>query len=233
MGTTAVKERPIIMSGPMVRAILEGTKTQTRRAVTGDPFWRRDPLPFTNAAGWWGIEGEDSRKCPFGAPGDALWVKESAYIAPPNFGPPSDANATDDKGRPRVVDYAASMDGESVRCAGEYGVRKTPSIHMPRWASRITLEIIGVRVESVQAISEADAVAEGVQGWTAGLDGRAYDAAEKQWCQWSKILDPAATVVTARGAFAALWDLINGKRPGCDWRSNPWVWAISFKRLDT
>jgi hypothetical protein len=157
---TATKERPILFSGPMVRAILAGRKTQTRRAVKGAWEFNGDE----SGCGW------EPPRCPYGAPGDRLWVRETAYIAAPNFGEPGDGNCRDYEGRPRVVGWAASMDGESVRCATDYGVKATPSIHMPRWASRITLEITDIRVERLTKISSEDAAAEGFAGYGEFLD---------------------------------------------------------------
>ena len=155
-------------------------------------------------------------RCPYGVPGNQLWVRESAYIAPSGFGDWLDCNRLDDQHRPRVVGYAASMDGDSVRCAEEYGVRKTPSIHMPRWASRITLEITDVRVERVADISEEDAAAEGVapMDFKGTLNG-----------------EPARGVIfDPRKAFAVLWDQLNADR-GFGWDANPFVWALTFRHV--
>lgn len=212
----AVKDHPILFSGEMVRAILEGRKTQTRRIVRPQ---------FTRLWGY-GVKHGDDRfschvniaepdgswkwlYCPYGQPGDRLWVKETAYIAPPNFSE-NTWNVTDDQGRKRVVGWDASMDSDGVRCATDFGVKKSPSIFMPRWASRITLEVVSVRVERVQEISEADASAEGVSTSEGYIDG--------DWC-----------LATARDNFRFLWDEINGKR--APWASNPWVWVVTFKRV--
>jgi hypothetical protein len=126
-----------------------------------------------------GLRGKASgdvyrRRSPYGVPGDRLWVKEKCWIAPKRFGDPDLNNCKDPDGDGRVVGYSASMDGDSVRCAKDYGVRESPSIYMPRWASRITLEITNVRVERAQAISEADSIAEGMnQECCAGVFDRA------------------------------------------------------------
>ncbi|HFF8969403.1 hypothetical protein [Serratia marcescens] len=139
-----MKERPVIFNGEMVRAILDGRKTQTRRALN----WKRQP--YTEMAErddgslWpWAEDGERGGdiwfSCPFGEVGDRLWVRET-------FG---------DCGN-RLVYRADTEDGAASQVK-----RWVPSIHMPRWASRITLEITGVRVERLQDISEADAIAEG------------------------------------------------------------------------
>lgn len=223
----AVKERPIIFSGPMVRAILAGKKTQTRRLVKPQPgavpdgaymdsynhstdwcFWLPDGR-LANSVG--PTENECMWRCHYGQPGSRLWVRENAYIAPPNFGDDPFTNCRDDESRPRLVSWAASMDGDSVRCATDYGVKLTPSIHMPRWASRITLEVTAVRVERLQAISDDDICRE--------------LGAPLQW----QGEGPAPYVRNLPQSFEFLWDRINGKR--APWSSNPWVWAIAFKQV--
>jgi hypothetical protein len=131
-------------------------------------------------------------------------VRENAWIAPPNFGDERNdpfATHTDDKGRKRVVGYSASMDCDSVRCAKDFGVKQSPSIHMPSWASRITLEIKAVRVERLQDITEEDIIAEG--------------------CPKEFLL--------GRNWFRPLWDSINGKR--APWASNPWLFVLTFNQV--
>lgn len=208
-----MKETPILFTGPMVRAILDGRKTQTRRVVKPQPLW-----PAFGAVRIWkdAKDGQailDDDVC-LGhvpkivyKPGDRLWVKENCWIAQPNFGDADLNNCQDYDGRGRYVGYSASMDADSVRCAKDYGVKQSPSIFMFRWASRITLELTAVRVERVQDISEEDAMAEGVD-WqaTAGLSR-----------------------FTAKKLYATLWDSINGKKHS--WASNPWVWVLTFKRI--
>jgi len=176
-----MKERPILFSSEMVRAILDGRKTQTRRVVNPRCAY----------------------KCPFGRPGDRLWVRETFHTCPHCDG---------------MVAYRAGgwKRGESFswddlsplrpKCAA-HGWK--PSIHMPRWASRITLEVVNVRVERVQDITDADAIAEGVKlpGVTQ-YEGRARDA------------------------FKALWDSINAKR-GYGWDVNPRVRVVEFRVLST
>lgn len=192
-----MKERPILFSGPMARAILDGTKTQTRRIVKPFPpeavssFYR----PFaTEPNNWHGYGGDAIRwygSCPYGQPGgDRLYVRETwaashAYDhLPPHLIP-----------RSARIHYAATEE--------RGGLLWRPSIHMPRWASRITLEITDVRVERLQDISEADSIAEGV------------------------IHNPLLAT-NSRESFMHLWGRINGPR---SWDANPWVWAITFKRL--
>lgn len=178
-----MSDRPILFSAPMIRALLAGTKTQTRLA------WRVQPPPGVRI-GW-----TPDSKTPYGQVGDRLWVRETWAVS----------HALDHL-KPREVPQGAGL---VYYAATENlgGLLKRPSIFMPRWASRITLEITGVRVERLQAISEADARAEGVE--------------------------PAAThnrpgaIATCFGAYSVLWESING--PG-SWDANPWVWCVSFKR---
>lgn len=221
-----MKERPILFSGPMVRAILEGRKTQTRRVVKGpeniEKFYHQNENRISfmrDGIGWCCSEAEFAKQCPFGVPGDRLWVKETFWMHsdPEAFGPDV-GNVIDSSGRRRIVGYAASMDADSERCANDYGAKKRPSIHMPRWASRITLEVNGVRAERLQDISEKDAKAEGVvfqdyhkdigRGWVSSDGSVLYD--------------------TAKRAFQCLWESINGEQ---SWAANPWVWVVDFNRV--
>ena len=199
-----MKERPILFSGPMVRAILSGAKTQTRRVVKLTDAGRvRDVGSRRN----WHIGDPDAvLACHYGQPGDRLWVRE-AFMPCPLENPTT---------CPSRWNIAYASDAEQVERQAPAGYnpmlynyeRWTPSIHMPRWASRITLEITGVRVERLQAISEADARAEGAIGAVDNSIGN-------NWC--------------ARQAFSALWESING--PG-SWDANPWVWVVSFRMID-
>lgn len=183
-----MRERPIIFSGPMARAILAGTKTQTRRiAKVNDHDCK--PGYITPNSGFVPRRIEDhATYCPYGQPGDRLWVRETFC----------DARA----GAAGAVLYRAS---------GDFACRWTSPIHMPRAASRLTLEITAVRVERLNAISGIDAKREGVSV-PAHLP---QDGADLDW---------------ARREFVALWQSING--PG-SWESNPWVWVIEFKPLST
>jgi hypothetical protein len=208
-----MKERPILFSAPMVRALLAGTKTQTRRVVK---ITHRTPGLAACLAPPAGMRTRTSlaaELCPYGHPGDRLWVRESWSPDPPDVdGWGYTAWAGCREGQiagvperfryPRFCNYAADwLHGP---------IRWTPSIHMPRWASRITLEITSVRVERLQEISEADAQAE---GWT-----RRPEVST----------DPQVHKEAARDWFMDLWESING--PG-SWDANPWVWVIEFRRL--
>lgn len=217
-----MKERPILFSGPMVRALLAGRKTQTRRVVKLNVpadadevfFWsgedlRRKGWRNVSEPGLWarknGRDGyiEFIGRCPYGVPGDRLWVREAfAYIG--------DCRHSD----PGAAALAANgfyRADETVDC-GDI-TRWRPSIHMPRRLSRITLEITEVRVERLQDISEADALAEGIEqrGIEFGVPGL-----------WRRPEGPHS----AAAAYADLWETINGSD---SWAANPWVWAVSFR----
>jgi len=198
-----VKERPILFNGPMVRAILEGCKTQTRREIKNNPLLNAG---FTDE--FILLPGNASAfVCPFGVVGDRLWVKETSIIAPKYFNDGKDCNARDEEGVPRIVQYLATNPNRDA--ANDYHLKVSPSIFMFRWASRITLEITDVRVQRLQEITEEDARAEGYH---------------------PKINDSLPDW-TAKESFKILWDSLNAKR-GLDWDKNPWVWALSFKRVD-
>lgn len=200
-------EKPILFSAPMVRAILAGTKTQTRRVVKPQPERRvieqvGPMLGFKKRKGdgfwlWPNALELIVAECSYGQPGTKLWVRETWRERVP-----------DQDGR--TLDYRADHTSEDP-C----DVPWCPSIHMPRWASRITLEVTGVRVEKLQDISEADAIAEGVN-----------EAPMPMACMYS-----AGEVMRTRyrEAYAELWEQING--PG-SWDANPWVWCVSFRRLE-
>lgn len=206
MNQTAVRERPIIFSGPMVRAILDGRKTQTRRVIPAR--WQ-----FVDYLNHPTCRASAIVVCKFGNPGDRLWVREA-------FCQKIDENGmfvynADGNLDPSCYYYRA--DGVDVRKADgdggtEYnkdGSEASPwssPIHMPRYASRITLEIVRVRVERLQSITEADAIAEGFKATHHGDGSSATDA------------------------FEYSWDQINASR-GHSWALNPWVWAITFKRI--
>lgn len=203
-----MKERPILFSGPMVRAILDGRKTQTRRIYRGTPTIDGERHPDGSGETWtdWG-------RCPYGVPGDRLWVRETWYCDDYRVqrGPFLEVD-----GAKEMTVYAA--DGPAGYEDGEPKWR--PSIHMPRWASRITLEVTGVRVERLQDISEADAVAEGCMSDVDQLKGlshlRGSDAARAL----------PSRLLSARDAYRYLWLDING--PG-SWDANPWVWVVEFR----
>lgn len=212
-----MRERPILFSAPMVRALLAGTKTQTRRVVKGiDPA----NLDSTMTKAQWRQVNRDrpvsfgpTYFCPYGQPGDRLWVRESFM----DLRGTGVEHYDGDGCRQRYAFAADSPPGSYAdETRKDYGLKWKPSIHMPRSACRLVLEITGVRVERLNDISQADAMAEGV--WTAG--------AAKE----SGILDrsPGGGVLNHVGAFRNLWEEINGADA---WQANPWVWVVEFRVL--
>ena len=215
---TAVKERPILFSGPMVRAILSGAKTQTRRIVRGVNSETELAPDFTTSFPEHGMDAvrfedghavfeyqtgiADTReyrvRCPFGKIGDCLWVRETwrdrSVVGHSRFHGEQEAE---------WIEYRADRPSND-----RTGLRWRPSIHMPRRVSRIILEITGVRVERLQDISEQDAWAEGFPD----PDGRNREYPDR-----------------ARYWFKTLWGEINGIE---SWAANPWVWVIEFKRIE-
>lgn len=217
-----MKERPIIFSGDSVRAILDGHKTQTRRVVKQlqnskcFTYWNYKEVIKPELGGLWiddncvGGRVEDGRhvNCPYGKPGDRLWVKESAALQSyyniemvtlayrshhfPSLVPGRHAIASFEK---RITEIPYRL--------GKY----TSALFMPRWASRITLEITNVWIERLQDITDDDAVAEGVMG-----DEGPYDQQSPVMC------------------FETAWNKINGKK--YPWGSNPFVWVIEFKQIE-
>lgn len=229
-----MRERPILFTGEMVRAILAGTKTQTRRAVTarnsvvasgarfadldlgalGNPSLRVDngsaeanPFCPIDHCQYLHVPHHDGdtvhRVFPWVVPGDRLWVKEAWWSGP----------------QPERAEHDADMDDVARSAAWAHGASKRSSIYMPRWASRLTLAVVSVRVERVQDITEDDARAEGA-AWRVAPGGDLAGA-----------FSHCETPINYRAHFRELWDRINAKR-GHSWASNPWVWAITFQRID-
>jgi len=232
-----VKERPILMSGPMVCAILEGRKTMTRRVVQYSPSPRLIfPLLGRNnqPTGEWVFTdpvyeyvGHSRHYCPHGQPGDRLWVKETWQ--PEGYGRTADVGIKykADSGY-RVFPVAKIPDSWAYPKASTHG--NVSPLFMPRWASRITLELTDVRVERLQDISEADARAEGVEpNWCGDLKG--WNPEEHGWIDYLQTCEDSDGCGTAKDSFESLWQSINAKR-GYGWDKNPWVWVLSFKRVD-
>ena len=187
-------EKPILFSGEMVRAILDGRKTQTRRVV------KQKHIPFVENILNGFLDGKwNQRPLPYGKPGDLLWVRET-WAHNPEWTKP--AYRADWKTPDAAI---KTMD-----------TKWRPSIFMPRWASRLTLRVLDVRVERVQEISEADAKAEGVNLATWELHHRRDDS--------------ISLSIAAIEEFKHLWDSINAKR-GYSWDSNPWVWVVEFEAV--
>jgi hypothetical protein len=241
-----MKERPILFSAPMVLALLDGSKTMTRRIITPQP--RLAPLPeLTGPWSWWnGRLGKKTSRsvnlhddassfaaamvqhCPYGAVGDRLWVKEACALV--NDGSPdpflvyrADRGARNLSGQRGGITYWMASDYEPERWR--------PSIHMPRWASRITLEITDVRVQRLQEISEDDAKAEGVEFdvWDQALVARDYSTPDSWLQTWSDRMTRYVRIEQlARASYCTLWESINGAG---SWALNSWVFAISFQRV--
>jgi len=204
------RERPILFNGEMVRAILAGRKTVTRRVARFNAAGR---VQYKGRE-WHRDDPDAVAACPFGAPGDTLWVKE-AWGMTASIPLSAHEQACRDRFAPREwLGYRA--DTAKGYCW------KSPR-YMPRWASRITLEVTGRRLERVQDISEADAEAEGVE-----RGGGRYWLGSRPPGEPEGVLKIHGSAVAA---FADLWDSINGSREGCSWESNLWVWAVSFRRV--
>lgn len=209
-----MKTRPIIFSGLMAQAILEGRKTQTRRVIKPQPEvhhaiphlnhfvvrWRNINAPWPEASCLMLL------RCPY-LPGDRFWVRET-WAAHPYFNSTKPSLLTQDE----PIWYRASYQNESH-------LMWRPSIFMPRWASRITLEVTGLRVGRVQDISEESAIAEGIEQMG------------QLWRDYSGNFAADYDCYRAKDSFASLWDSINAKR-GFGWDVNPWIWAIEFRKLE-
>lgn len=231
-----MNEKPILFSGEMIRAILSGKKTVTRRVVKPQPpeGFRQWGRCINGNAAWTDhpLQGEKGNvinvKGLYGDEGDRLWVRETFKVYPT----PGCSFGDFMMGRKHTIEYRAdetkiNLDGGSVNINGAhvdygsiasdynveyYGVWR-PSIFMPRWASRITLEVVSVKVERLQEITHSDAMSEGVDD----TDRAAYGFPVTSY---------------AVGNFHLLWNKINEER-GYSWESNPWIWRVEFKRVTT
>lgn len=225
-----MKERPILFSAPMVRALLAGTKTQTRRRIAipkRGAFVIRGDDEREDGGPWWPYQSDDGESdlcddgcehrmsCPYGVPGDRLWVRE-AWRAPTSCDHLPPRSIADSEGRRFVADEVTGPD------AG-YG-RFRQGMFMPRWASRILLEVTAVRVERLQDISEADARAEGCEAIDDGIWWKNYT--------YPLGFDGKPTLVvgyrTAKESYRSLWEQINGHG---SWEASPWVWVVEFRAL--
>ncbi|HDS7550813.1 hypothetical protein NL435_14995 [Klebsiella pneumoniae] len=234
-------ERGMIFNAEMVRALLDDRKTQTRRIMKPQPepcprgghWWPSNVFKTmlhveeemqNGKGGWGGLVGD---ACPFGDVGDRIWVRE-AYrfpaslddVSPTGVGEMAVATGYRKPWAPTFYEFTGTFsDGwkgfETSPKVSDAG-KLRPSIHMPRWASRILLEITDVRVERLNAINEHDAQAEGV----AKLRGGFWKHYQPGWTQHQ---------LSARGSFVTLWKSIYGDE---SWNSNPWVWVIKFKRIE-
>lgn len=217
-----MKERPILFSGPMVRAILAGEKTQTRRLVSTRACGktirpRAGHVQALRDGSWeWSADGGFDQGvltlcCPHGGPGDRLWVRETWRAEELRDGLDGIRFRADQGFQPIQNSHAAADLWMEAHANGNHGESWRPSIFLRRWASRITLEISSVRAEQLQAITDDDIRAEGVT------------------LEVARELAPRASITTLREAWAAGWDAINGDRAA--WASNPWVWVLAFARV--
>ena len=190
-----MKERPILFSAPMVRAILDGRKTQTRRVVKPQPVGKQTI-----------IEGVAHTTIGMNPADDgAVW-----YVA--------------DCVNPGIAIRADNYETSGTGCGLSSSPKWKPSIHMPRWASRINLEITGIRVERLNDISEADAVAEGIE------QVEYAHSKDRQWKCYGKVLEELNQITSyARLSYETLWESINGPE---SWSANPFVWVVEFKKLE-
>ncbi|HUU40541.1 MAG TPA: hypothetical protein VMW42_06360, partial [Desulfatiglandales bacterium] len=206
-----MRERPIPFSSDMVRAILEGRKTMTRRPVKPQPIMMGG-IPVQKIGG--ALIAVQHHKCPYGQPGDRLWVRETwycdhyevqrgPYLQPKDLKEPE---ALKEFMYYRATDLAPNgqcntgFSGETMDCPWK------PSIHMPRWASRITLEVVKVRVERLWEITPMDCISEGIQRST-----------------MLNVRDRASEEITR---FKNIWNSLYTKKPEFQWEANPWVFVI-------
>lgn len=229
MTEVLIKERPILFSGAMVQALLNGSKTQTRRAVKNQPegdgveiMHGATKFPAYGLSDWisdkyqgYGFQTDDELwRCPYGQPGERLWVRE-CFASGKKMG--EDGYLTDE---PLTIYRATDEDVQWYDGADDCPVKTPwkPSIHMPRVASRLLLEITAVRVERLQDISEADAKAEGIESRDGeGFYWRDYEL-KNGWHANHPVM-----------SYETLWRSINGPD---SWDANPWVWVVEFKVIE-
>jgi len=253
-GDCTVRERPILFSAPMVRALMAGTKTQTRRIVKPQPVkssgtHRGYPLqlmandwawPHPRTSGATTISNRPNGPlgweihCPYGLPGDHLWGRETwRYSGWTEDGLPwveyhadgatrlCERGISEEWSKKLMGIWADLSAPQNFELDGRAADRRwRPAIHMPRWASRLTLEITGVRVERLQDISDEDAIAEGIE--------RASDWHENE--MWKGYQQPGTRWFLPRQAYRDLWESINGPE---SWEANPWVWVVEFRRVES
>ena len=231
-----MKESPLLFIAPMVRATLADNKTITRREIIRlggfgkiTQFGRSDTpgydWHFRDSAMRWNdlTHAQLMKACPYGQPGDRLWVRETwqawhrTSYEYDEWEPISVKEATAAMKDQNCV-FGPTCDSIQYRATSKSVGPWTPSIHMPRWACRILLEVTGVRVERLQDISEADCWAEGIEEVDGFLDDMKIIELAKRM---GRCIDDAAPT------FAALWESIGGDG---SWDANPWVWVIEFKR---
>lgn len=228
-----MKTRPILYNGEMVRATLDDRKTNTRRVMKPQPIHEPGIWTHPKMTGdhdiWVDPESmaldileSDNVLCPYGVPGDRLWVRETHTFVADSLQTQAGVVYRADSHIEWIKGDAPQLNGKTVYNVTKPDVWKwRPSIHMPRWASRITLEVTDVRVERVQDISERDAIAEGFD------DARMFLEGEADLVPTQKELKCPLLV----WRFHNLWDSINAKR-SYGWDTNCWVWVVEFKRVE-
>jgi hypothetical protein len=219
-----VKERPILFTGQMVRAILN-QKTQTRRAIDLKCFDRSDTPGYDwhwrCKRGLWQDYRHEKflETCPYGKVGDRLWVRETCKAEELPSGLDGVRYAADNSFREIENSQDASYKWSDLYAYGKGRGKNVPSIHMPRWAARITLEVTGVRVERLNEISNEDCAAEGITAI-----GKGVRLSDGSYAQAGRYEHKSSTV---RQLYSELWESING--PG-SWAANPWVWVVEFRK---
>ncbi len=252
-----MKEHPILFSGSLVRALLAGTKTQTRRIIPEPKVARihgrrseparhfADPgfgdggyLHWAYTGGDLGDDVQLQRQMFRARVGERLYVRETWRAIERESDMVDGILFAADNAFVSIENTAEAADKwVEAYDNGKHGANWRPSIFMPRWASRITLEVTGVRVERLQDISEEDAKAEGVAPATIDFacECQSFEIEEPgphtAACPWRNPSFGPDELAPHQLAFAHLWQSINGKRPGCSWEANPWVWVVSFRRI--
>ncbi len=229
-----MKERGLPFMAPMVNATLDDRKTQTRRPVKGTALDWLDNEGFTPEF----VASPENHLCPYGVPGDRLWVREHYRVSnkhdgiPPREIPKRRCTVFFDAGGSIANQFSGQWEQDrnySAKDAGEWVGKFRPGMFMCRWMSRILLEVVSVRVERLQDISEADAIAEGVMTlgdeWQRSAFPNYYADFDASVAARTKPpLGPSP-----KQRYAALWDQINGAG---SWDLNPWVWVVVFKRIN-
>jgi hypothetical protein len=225
-----ITQRPILMSTPMVEGTFAGRKWETRRII--------DPQPIKNQEGYYYWHKQTRAKhvtwnrmtpglfkmnapseCPYGQPGDILWVRETWCKVPFESGP--------EKGK---IHYEFKSEADIAGMGNPFGEKWKPSIHLPKAAARLWLEITKVRVERLQEITEADAIAEGVEPINCfNIDTHQNEIRYRDYSRPTIDHPRARLFHSAIASYRTLWEKINGV---ASWHDNPWVWVIAYKKID-
>lgn len=247
-----MKERPILFSAPMVNAILSGTKTQTRRVIKPQPLQSDGEIysghingpelyepagynkhgkmiPMPEIYGIYDDDGEWGIKFPYGKVGDQLWVRETHSLGTDSTGLNICASHLSDVPKNYMFGNSRIFHPQAPKGSDSWCLlwKRRPSIFMPRWASRIQLEITGVRVERLNDCSETDALAEGITGPHSGKP-----SGDPWWPNFDKAYSEsmAPGCGSAVESYQSLWETINGAG---SWDANPWVWVIEFRVINS